>query len=272
MTDDFSGAAAEFPDPFRLMIRDTAGSTNDELRGLAEAGAADGLVLLALRQTAGRGRRGAAWFSPPGDSLAFSILVRPHAPRALWPRLALAAGLAVAEAVEASGASAGIKWPNDVWIGHRKVAGILVEAAAEFAIVGIGLNVHTTTFPAEVADLATSLRLESGRSLPRPEVLGAIIRHFAWRRLQLDGDFPGLLDAVRQRCVLTGHQVTLTVAGEPRQGVVDGIAPGGGLLLRTPKGLETLLQADEIRIVGTSSGKQGHLQRNERAAPGNVGP
>ena len=249
MTDDFTGTAADFPDPFRLLIRETAGSTNDELRSLAATGAADGLVLLALHQTAGRGRRGAAWFSPPADSLAFSILVRPAEPRALWSRLALAAGLAVAEALEESGVDAGIKWPNDVWIGNRKVAGILVEAATDFAIVGIGLNVNTATFPAPVTDIATSLRIATGRIVPRHELLGAIIRCFARRRLQIGGDFSSLLDAVRQRCVLTGRQVSLTVAGVPRQGIVEGIAPGGELLLRTVNGLETLLQADEIRIL-----------------------
>jgi len=251
MTDDCTGTAADFPDPFRLLIRETADSTNDELRTLAEVGAPDGLVLLALHQTAGRGRRGAAWFSPPGDSLAFSILVRPEEARARWSRLALAAGLAVAEAIEESGVPAGIKWPNDVWIGHRKVAGILVEATADFAIVGIGINVNSTRFPAEVADIATSLRTESGRDLPRDNVLGAIIRHFARRRLQIGGDFAILLDSVRQRCVLTGRRVTLTVSGMPRQGLVEGIAPDGELLLRTPAGLETLLQADEIRMLGS---------------------
>ena len=251
MTDDFIGTAADFPDPFRLMIRDTAGSTNDELRALAEVGAGDGLVLLAMHQAAGRGRRGAAWFSPPGESLAFSILVRPQEPRAWWSRLALVAGLAVAEAVEEFGVSAGIKWPNDVWIGHRKVAGILVEAAADYAIVGIGLNVNTTNFPAAVAASATSLRSATERPLPRHEVLGAVIRHFARRRRQLGGNFASLLDAVRHRCVLTGRMVSLTVAGVPQRGIVEGIAPGGELLLRTADGLATLLQADEIRLVGT---------------------
>lgn len=249
MTDEFTGTAAAFPEPFRLLIRESAGSTNDELRALALAGSADGLVLLALHQTAGRGRRGAPWFSPPEASLAFSILVRPPEPRALWPRLALAAGLAVAEAVESFGIPAGIKWPNDVWIHHRKVAGILVEAGADFAIVGIGLNVNTRAFPKAVKDLATSLHLETARDLPRHEVLGAIIHHFARRRTAIGADFAPLLDAVRQRCVLTGHRVSLLTAHGPRLGTVEGIAPGGELWLRTPTGLECLIQADEIRIL-----------------------
>ena len=249
MSNDFTGAAAAFPDPFRLLIRKTAGSTNDELRALAESGMPEGLVLLALDQTAGRGRRGAAWFSSPAESLAFSILVRPLEPRTCWPRLALAAGLAVAEAVAETGAQAGIKWPNDVWIGQRKVAGILVESAADFAIVGIGINVNTTTFPPEVAEIATSLQIATGHTIPRHQILGSIIRHFAQRRREIGEKFPNMLDAVRRRCVLTGRMVSLTISGILRQGIVEGIAPGGELLLRTATGLESLLQADEIRLL-----------------------
>lgn len=247
--EDFTLAAADFPEPFRLLIRELVESTNDEVRALAEAGAPDGRIVLAERQTAGRGRRGAAWFSPAGESLAFSILVRPDEPKALWPRLALAAGLAVAEAMETFGAQAGIKWPNDVWLSGRKAAGILVEAGANFAVVGIGLNVNTLEFPPEVAEIATSLRIETGRDFSRAEVLGEIIRKFAGRRHQIGDDFEALVSAVRQRCVLTGKRVSLTTASGPKVGVVEGIAAGGELLLRSESGLEKLIQADEVRLL-----------------------
>jgi BirA family biotin operon repressor/biotin-[acetyl-CoA-carboxylase] ligase len=250
MTDDFAGAASTFPDPFRLLIRETAASTNDEARILGQAGTPGGLVVLALQQTAGRGRRGAAWFSQTGESLAFSILIRPEEPKALWPRLALATGLAVAEAVESFGLTAGIKWPNDVWIRNRKVAGILVEAGSDFVIIGIGLNVNSREFPEEVANIATSLRLESGRDVPRHEVLGALIRRFALRQCQIGAEFGELLDAVRQHCVLTGNRVSLTTSGGLKKGTVEGIAPGGELMLRSEAGLENLIQADEVRIIG----------------------
>lgn len=249
MAPDFQDVAALFPDPFRLLVRDKAASTNDELRQLAEGGAPDGLVLLAREQTAGRGRRGAAWFAAPGDSLAFSILVRPEAPKALWPRLALATGLAVTEAVESFGVEAGIKWPNDVWARRLKLAGILVEAGRDFAVVGIGLNVNTRSFPPEVADIATSLHLETRREIPPAEVLAAVVRRFAARHRQIAGDFGELVDSVRQRCVLTGHQVTLLTSAGPKSGRVEGIAPGGELMLRSPAGLENLIQADEVRIL-----------------------
>lgn len=247
--EDFTAAAADFPEPFRLLVRESAESTNDEVRLLGQAGAADGLVVLAERQTAGRGRRGAAWFSPAGESLAFSILIRPEEPKSLWPRLALAAGLAVAEAVETFGAQAGIKWPNDVWIGHRKTAGILVEAGSDFAIVGIGLNINTTEFPPEVSEIATSLRLETSQAFSRAEVLGTVIRRFARRRHQISGDFEELLSAVRLRCVLTGKRVSLTTASGPRIGIIEGIAAGGELMLRSEHGLERLIQADEVRLL-----------------------
>ena len=247
--EEFMEAAADFPAPFRLLIRESVESTNDEARVLAQTGAADGLVLVAERQTAGRGRRGAVWFSPAGESLAFSILVRPKQPKALWPRLALAAGLAVAEAVESFGLQTGIKWPNDVWIGHRKVAGILVEAGSDFAVVGIGLNVNSTKFPPQVSEIATSLRIETLQVFPRAEVLGEIIRKFAGRRGQIGDDFDALISAVRQRCVLTGKHVTLVTANGPRIGTVEGIADSGELLLRTRNGLERLIQADEVRLL-----------------------
>lgn len=248
-SEDFNAVAADFPEPFRLLIRETVESTNDEVRILAQAGAADGLVILCEQQTAGRGRRGAAWFSPAGESLAFSILVRPQEPKALWPRMALAAGLAVAEAVEAFGPQAAIKWPNDVWIGQRKVAGILVEAGSDFAVVGVGLNVNTDRFPPEIAEIATSLKIETSQNISRPELLGEMIRKFSFRRHQIGTDFEELLTAVRQRCALTGKRVILTTASGPKVGIVEDIASGGELLLRTQSGLERLIQADEVRLL-----------------------
>lgn len=231
------------------MVRDELSSTNDEARMLAEDGAASGLVVAALKQTAGRGRRGAVWFAPVGESLAFSVMIRPQHAKSLWPRLALAAGLAVAEAIESFGIPTGIKWPNDVWIGQRKVAGILVEAGDDYAVVGIGLNVNSEGFPAEVAEIATSLKMEANRLFCLPDVLAAVVRRFAVRHQQIDRDFNDLLDSVRHRCVLTGNHIAFLTAAGPRTGLVHGIAAGGELQLRTADGIENLLQADEIRII-----------------------
>jgi BirA family biotin operon repressor/biotin-[acetyl-CoA-carboxylase] ligase len=249
MSDDFSAAAASFPEPFRLMVRESSSSTNDELRELAENGMHDGLVLLARRQTAGRGRRGAAWFAPPGESLAFSILLRPADPKALWPRLSLIAGLAVAEAIEAFGVSAAIKWPNDVWIDGKKVAGILVEAGSSHVVIGIGLNLATRDFPDEIADTATSLRIESGVDPGGPAVLAAVIRRMAVHRSSLASGFDAIIDAVRSRCVLQGHRISYLTAHGRCSGIVEGIAPGGELVVLGESGTQRLMQADEIRIL-----------------------
>ncbi len=247
--ENFSVIGPDLPDPFRLLVKDTVDSTNDEIRRLAEAGMPEGLIVLTDRQTQGRGRRGAAWFSPAGESLAFSVLLRPDEPKALWPRLALATGLAVAEALEEFIPLVGIKWPNDVWIGGKKIAGILVEAGRDFVVVGIGLNVNTVAFPAEVADTATSLALETGGEISRPEVLAAIIRRLVVRRHQIGSDFPSAIDAIRLRCVLTGNKVNLISPAGPRVGTVDGISAHGELLLETELGVEAFLQADEVRII-----------------------
>ena len=247
---EFHDVASRFPDPFHLFIKPSTASTNDDARELAAAGAPEGRIVLALEQTAGRGRRGAAWFADPGGSLALSIILRPTQAKGLWPRLALASGLAVAETLEFFGAATGIKWPNDVWIDGRKTAGILVEAGPDFAIVGIGLNVGTRQFPDDVRHIATSLDLATGRQHSRAEVLAALVARLASRRLQIDSGFDDLLDAVRQRCVLRGHLVSFLIGDQAKSGIVEGIAPGGELLVRGPNGVEKLLQADEIRIVG----------------------
>lgn len=249
MSEDFHAVAALFPDPFRLLVRDRVGSTNDDLQQLARDGAEHGLVLLAHDQQQGRGRRGAQWLAPPGETLAFSILVRPTEAKPHWPRLALATGLAVAEALEEFGVQPGIKWPNDLWIDGRKVAGILVEAGEDFVIVGIGINVHSTAFAPEIADIATSLRLALGSSPGRDQVLEAVVRRVALRHGRIGADFPQLIDSVKERCVLTGSTVVLTTPSGPKGGVVEGISPTGALLLNSGNGTEALIQADEVRIV-----------------------
>lgn len=247
--DDFSAIAADLPDPFRLILRETAGSTNDEVRLLAEAGYPEGIVVLAHRQTRGRGRRGAAWISPPGESLAFSVLLKPGEPKALWPRLSLVTGLAVAEALEEFIPLVGIKWPNDVWVRGKKIAGILVESGRDFAVIGIGLNVNTFAFPPEVGDTATSVALETGRTASRPEVLSAILHHLARRRHQIGTDFPAAISSINTRCVLAGNPVSLITSAGPAAGIVRGISNMGELLLQTDHGVERLLQADEVRII-----------------------
>lgn len=241
---------AELPAGFPLDFRESTGSTNDDVREAALAGAPAGLVIVAGHQQAGRGRRGAAWVCPPGEGLAFSVLLRPSETKALWPRLSLAAGLAVAEGLDRHGVAAEVKWPNDVWVGGRKIAGILVEAGEDFVVVGVGINVGVTTFPEALADSATSLALECGEPPGLPLVLASVLERLPVWQAKIGADFEELLRRFRERCALTGRRIRLATAEGTLTGAAEGIGDGGELLVRTPEGLRRIVQADEVRVIG----------------------
>jgi len=238
---------------FRLA---TATSTNDEAQRAAKAGAPHGATWVAERQTAGRGRRGRIWVSPAGEGLLFSTLVRlPCAPAQL-PPLALVAGLAVRDAVAraAPRVPVSIKWPNDIVAGDRKVAGILVEASTvgsrvEAVVVGIGINVHTRSFPHDIAGRATSVAL-LGAGGPPPDraelladVLGALDRDlhvFAGHGL-------GLLRARLEAAdALRGRRVRCESGTE---GVAGGIDEYGRLIVRDDRGNFERWVAGEANLV-----------------------
>lgn len=233
------------PKNWSLQWLEEVDSTNDYLK---RNKAAHGSVVVADRQTAGRGRRGAPWVSQSGDSLTFSVKLQPDEPRALWPRLALSAGLAVAEGIGKLGIEAGVKWPNDVWINGRKVSGVLVEAVDDGVIVGIGLNVNTSEFPDSLTNTATSLCIEDGVERTREEVLERILPSLAMWSANIGRAFPDLVERVRERCVLTGNTVSLKTAEATYNGTVKGIGDSGELLLETQDGMVSLIQADEVRI------------------------
>lgn len=240
----------ELPEGYRLDFREATGSTNDDVRTAARDGAAAGLVVVAERQDAGRGRRGAAWVCPPGEGLAFSVLLRPSEMKALWPRLSLAAGLAVSEALDRFGVFAEVKWPNDLWIRGRKACGILVEAGEDFVVVGIGINVAVREFPAALEDSATSLAIERGEAPARAAVLAAVLERLQVWAPCIGGRFEELLGNLRERCALTGKRVRMTCADRILTGEMAGIGDGGELLLRDESGVRKIVQADEVRVVG----------------------
>jgi BirA family biotin operon repressor/biotin-[acetyl-CoA-carboxylase] ligase len=233
----------------RVIFLPECRSTNDEARRLALKGAPHLSVVLTEWQTAGRGRRGQAWSSPPGGGLAFTLILRPSEAPALWSRLALAAGLGMAEGLDGFGVSAGVKWPNDVWVAGKKICGILVEADAGFVVVGVGMNINVTEFPEGLAHPATSLALELGEEVSREEVLVSCLKKLEGRLAQIGPGFGGLLKAWSTRCVLTGNDVRLDAGGVLKTGRVEGVSQQGELLLRTTSGLERVLQANEIRLL-----------------------
>ena len=231
---------------------DEVDSTNDVAKSWAQSGAIEGSVVCAEVQSAGRGRRGAVWVCPAGEGLAFSVILRPTMSRALWPRIALVAGLAVAQSLEKLGLAAELKWPNDVLVAGKKICGVLVEAVGDAVIVGIGINVGVREFPGELAEIATSVWLESGREIEREDLLEEVVKRMVHQVAEIEGEFPELLDAWRQRCALTGKWVSCLIAEQPFQGMVRGVSDAGELLLEIEGQLHALLQADQIRVVANS--------------------
>jgi BirA family biotin operon repressor/biotin-[acetyl-CoA-carboxylase] ligase len=212
----------------RLHLRST-GSTNVKARELAEGGAPHGTLVTADEQTAGRGRQGRSWLTPPGTAIAASLIVRE------WDDLLpLRGGLAVADL---AGPGAAVKWPNDVLLGGRKVAGILAEARApDWAILGIGVNV--TRVPPEVADIATALNRDAVEPA-LAELLAALDKRLAQAA-------PALLQDLRAKDALLGQDVRYT-GGE---GVGAGIDDAGQLLVQTPNGERVALAAGEVHLRG----------------------
>jgi len=240
----------------QIEYRPSVASTNDVAKELARAGAPEGLMVIADEQTAGRGRLGRAWSTPRGSALAISLVLRPSLPPYEAPRITLVAAVAVAEAVRAvTGLPAGIKWPNDIQIGGRKLCGILTEMEAEmervsFVVCGIGLNVNLAReqFPPEIRETATSLMAELGRPVPRaPLVQATMARLEEGYDLLLAGRFPAVLDRWRTLSVTLGQPVrVLSVAGgADLEGVAENVDLDGALLVRTASGeLKRVLAGD----------------------------
>ena len=223
-------------------------STQNLARDLARDGAPEGTIVIAESQTAGRGRLGRQWHSPAGCNLYCSLVLRPPLPPIAVPTFALVVGLAVADAVQALlGARAALKWPNDVLLDGRKVAGILTELDAEiervrYVIVGIGVNVNTEAFPADLATRATSLRLAAGHPVDRARFTGGLLAALEarYRRFLADG-FAAMRPEWEASAALTGKEVRVTAPEGEVSGRVVGVDDDGALRLAGPRG--------ELRVV-----------------------
>ncbi|AUX41507.1 biotin--[acetyl-CoA-carboxylase] synthetase [Sorangium cellulosum] len=250
-----------------LTVVEETASTNDDARSAAASGAPHGAAFLADAQTQGRGRGGRAWHSPPGENLYLSLVLRPRLPASSIAPIALVMGLAVASVVERRLAPTGsggvpgdrpaaevrLKWPNDVLAGGRKLAGILVEAqlrgdAVSSLIVGVGLNVHTRSFPPELSSRATSLALLGQGGVPRESLAAELIQamggaavRFEAERLAAFAEELARMDWLRDRRV--------EVAGVA--GVAAGIDPEGHLLVRGADGVLRAVAAGEVSVISS---------------------
>lgn len=225
-----------------LHWRPETGSTNDDALADARAGAAEGTTFVAEHQLRGRGRRGRNWHAEPGAALLFSVVVRPQLPlhRAAW--LALAAGACVRDALARmlpalDERALGVKWPNDVWVSGKKIAGVLVESQIEGeelrgAVVGIGVNVAATRFPIELGSTATSLLLEGG-VVDRESLLVEVLH-------ELDATLPALSErgfsAIHERIARHDALKGRPIRVDDVLGIASGVDELGRLLVRTSRG------------------------------------
>ena len=224
-------------------------STNDLAAALAERGAREGCVVVANGQSAGRGRQGRRWASPAGAGLYVSTVLRP-AGHAL-PLLTIAAGVGVAEGIQtATGLVPDLKWPNDVFVSGRKVAGVLAEATSSAAgtcvVLGFGINVLPAVYPPEVTARATSLERELGRAVDRGSLLAECLCGLAGRYQDLvSGRRNAVVEAWRGRAAsMRGRRVQWNEAGEAHEGIADSIDDTGALVVRTDAGLARVTAGD----------------------------
>ncbi len=234
------------------------GSTNTLAMHAGAAGVEEGHVFFADQQTSGRGRGGHSWQSEPGSAILVSVLLRPRieAAQALW--LSLMAGVAVHHAILTTcGIACDLRWPNDLLIARRKVCGILTEISSEieqlrFAVIGIGVNVNQPSFPPDIAQIATSIYIETGKMWSRTELLIAVLRSLeAEYQNGLDRDFShSLLPRLESISTFArGKRVHVDEAGG-YAGVTEGLDSHGFLRVRTQDGIRTVLSGGVRELSG----------------------
>ena len=242
-----------------LHCRDELDSTNARARQLAEEGAADGTVIIADRQSAGRGRLGRRWESPPSVNLYCSVLLRPQIPVQQAPQLTFLSAVAVAETLQhLYQLPAEVKWPNDVLIGGAKIAGLLNEMNAEseqihFVVLGVGVNLNMTAeqFPDEILYPATSVRLECGQAINRTEFTKNFLQRLDryYREFLTEGFVP-----IRRRwealCNLLNRQVEVDQNPGILRGTVVGLDHDGALRLQLDDGKVERVLAGDVKLVG----------------------
>lgn len=239
----------------RIHSFDELPSTNDKAHELAEQGALHGEVVIAEKQTAGRGRQGRQWVTLPRKSLAFSVILKPSLPPQRAPEITLAAAVAVAEAARGLGAAgARIKWPNDVECKGRKLCGLLTELRADAdrikqAILGVGFNVslEMRDLPEELRPIATSLLIESGERVPRPVVCARLLEHLEeWLSLHETEGFGPVRERFCELSSTLGRKVRVTSGSQIIEGDAADLDADGALLVRVPGGGTVRVVAGDV--------------------------
>ncbi len=239
-----------------IRVFEETNSTNDIVEKLARDGVKEGVVVFAESQTRGRGRLGRKWLSPARRGLWFSVLLRPDLRPQAATQLTVVAATALVRAIrQQTGIAPDIKWPNDILIRGRKVAGVLTELAAELDHVkhltlgiGVDVNLAASEFPPELRKLATSLKIESGRHVSRIDLAAAILRELDRDYARIcAGEFEKVADEWQQQCTTIGQRVTIHIGPRSLQGRAEALDDDGALLLRTEHGrLERVIGGDVV--------------------------
>ena len=232
-------------------------STNDVIEKMARDGVPEGAVVFAEAQTKGRGRLGRKWLSPSRKGLWFSVLLRPGLRPQDATQLTVVSATALRRAIEAhTGLKPEIKWPNDILVDGRKTAGILTELNAEldqikYVILGIGVDVNMapSDFPADLRKLATSLRAESGKPIPRAELAVGILRELDHDYTRLcDGRFAEVVDEWEEHCATLGREVVIRTGQRQIRGRAESLGEDGALLVRTDHGLLERIVGGDVTL------------------------
>ena len=241
-----------------IVYKEVVGSTNAEVRKLAEDGAKDGLLVVADSQTQGKGRRGRIWQSPKGTNLYFSMLLKPEFEPDKASMITLVAAYSVAKVIrETTGLDAKIKWPNDIVVGKKKACGILTEMSMErdyihHVVVGIGINVNEEKFPEELEEMATSLKKEKGCLVSRANLLSAILLQFEADYLKFLAmeDLRPFLDEYNKILVNKGALVKVLDPKGEFSGIAGGIGADGRLIVFKENGQIEAVYAGEVSVRG----------------------
>ena len=246
----------------RFIYRPETESTMDDARRMLERFHLDsGAVVMAETQTAGRGRADRSWTSPPDVNLLFTLVLitdSPQQQRSLAYITPLATALAVEEiaATHADSVRADLKWPNDVQIDGRKVAGTLIETTQSssgepVALIGVGINVNVdVSLYAEIAEIATSVKNAAGAEVPREKLLASFCNHFESLLAEVDSGSKAPFQAWRSRLVTLRREVTASGAGQPVQGIAVDVDKNGALLIEKPDGSRVQVEAGDVTLRG----------------------
>lgn len=232
-------------------------STNNLAREKAQEGCSEGLVVIAEEQTAGRGRLGRNWCMPPASSIAFSLVLKPKIKPCEAAGITLVLGTALCRALRSTlSVNAGIKWPNDIILNHKKVCGILTELCAgmdtvNYIIAGVGINVNIEEFPEELKDIGTSLYLELGRHISRRDILVSVFLEFEklYDVFKAEG-IKSIIDEFKSYSVTLGSYVKVTTVNESMEGEAADITDDGLLVIKLKDGSRKVVISGDVSVRG----------------------